>query len=57
MHSKEANQHIVNQANFSAKAFEKIQKATNNEVNKFKRNMTVFDEKEIENMKNMASLR
>lgn len=57
--SKEANQIVINQANYTAKAHEKVQRNSNgaNVQNPLAPKMTVFDSKAIEKMKNMASLR
>ena len=55
--SKEANQLIINQANYSAKAFEKIHKNKVHEAVILGQKMTVFDVAAINSMNNMASLR
>jgi hypothetical protein len=57
IYSKEANQQVLNQALFSAKAYEKVAKNISGDDGRPIRNMTVFDEKAIADMKNMASIR
>jgi len=57
VHSKEANQSVLNQALFASKAYEKVAQNKKADVLQLGKNMTVFDEQAIEKMRDMASFR